>query len=65
MWMVPRTDRYFYDITYAWELLQNNGIMIIDDYLWPDEPIGPKHPKHAIDSFLKCFETEISIIPRS
>jgi predicted O-methyltransferase YrrM len=41
------------DMVLAWPLLETNGLMGVDDYLWemfPDEPT--RHPALAIDAFL-------------
>lgn len=61
------------DAVMAYALLNNNGIMIFDDYLWinrykygpwtgprPDKIIS--HPKLAIDAFVNIYEPYIKII---
>ncbi len=55
------------DLINSWSLLRPGGIMIIDDYTW--SPIhsfkgGPllNSPKIGIDSFINCFNDEITIL---
>jgi len=39
------------DATMAWQLLQKGGVMLFDDYLYPQEPT-----KIGIDAFLNSFD---------
>jgi len=54
------------DMIYAWPLLREGGVMILDDYTWI-----PKHgvdgfqlhsPKMGIDAFCLCFADELTIL---
>ncbi len=49
------------DAVMCWYLLNENGIMIFDDYLWGDTN-STNAPKIAIDSFLSCFKDYLEII---
>ena len=56
----------------AYELLKNNGIMIIDDYLfcgYSSEIVTSNKnylfPKFGIDNFLTCIANEIQVIHRN
>jgi predicted O-methyltransferase YrrM len=49
------------DCVMSWYLLNDNGIMIFDDYLWGDIN-STTAPKIAIDSFISCFKDYIEII---
>lgn len=47
------------DMTLAWKLLKNDGIMAIDDYNYP-HPKGQIHnPKPAIDAFIELVNAEV------
>jgi predicted O-methyltransferase YrrM len=54
------------DMIYAWPLLREGGVMILDDYTWV-----PRHgvsdfqlhaPKLGIDAFVNCFADELTIL---
>lgn len=49
------------DCVMSWYLLNDNGIIIFDDYLWGDIN-STTAPKIAIDSFISCFKDYIEII---
>jgi len=50
------------DAVMAWELLENGGVMILDDYGWQDRPVGPLHPKPAIDAFINFYYKERKVL---
>lgn len=49
------------DCVMCWYLLDDNGIMIFDDYLWGDIQ-STTAPKIAVDSFISCFKDYIEVI---
>ena len=50
------------DACMAWPLLEKNGIMVFDDYMW-GEPRDILHrPKPAIDAFVNIFAEEVEMI---
>lgn len=53
------TPHVLTDCVLAFHRLKPAGIMILDDYLWHNRPFPPKQ---AIDSFIICFETELSVL---
>ena len=50
------------DTVMAWELLNKGGVMILDDYGWQDRPVGPLHPKPAIDAFINFYYKELKVL---
>ena len=50
------------DAVMAWELLEKGGVMILDDYGWKDRPVGPAHPKPAIDAFINFYYKELKVL---
>lgn len=48
----------FLDARMAWDLMSEDGIMILDDYLWPGERSEVQRPKAGIDAFLKTIEEQ-------
>ncbi len=51
------------DMVLAWELLEQGGVMILDDYLWTcfeNEPL--RHPKAGIDAFLSIFAGQYQLL---
>lgn len=50
------------DAVMAWELLEKGGVMILDDYGWQDRPVGPLHPKPAIDAFINFYYKELKVL---
>jgi predicted O-methyltransferase YrrM len=51
------------DLTGAFPLCRLGGIILCDDYLWEMER-NPLHtPKLAIDAFVTCFRSKITILP--
>jgi len=50
------------DACMAWPLLEKNGIMVFDDYMW-GEPRDILHrPKPAIDAFVNIFAEEVDMV---
>ena len=41
-----------HDAEMAFDMLTEGGVMVFDDYGWDLYPVGPNHPKQAIDAFL-------------
>ncbi|CAG8622032.1 4211_t:CDS:1 [Racocetra persica] len=50
------------DVILSWNLLKEGGIMILDDYELDFFEEEYHNPRIAIDSFLKCYQTQIEII---
>ncbi|CAG8694030.1 12656_t:CDS:1 [Dentiscutata heterogama] len=50
------------DAILSWNLLKEGGIMILDDYEWDFFEEEYLNPRIAIDSFLRCYQTQIEII---
>ncbi|CAI2176953.1 7768_t:CDS:1 [Funneliformis geosporum] len=50
------------DAVLSWNLLREGGIMIFDDYEWDYFEEETNNPRIAIDSFLRCYQTQIEII---
>ena len=48
------------DATMAWQLLNQGGVMLFDDYEYPQEPT-----KKGIDAFLECFDGKYDLILRN
>lgn len=54
-----------FDVVVAFSLLQEGGIMIMDDYLLRDSLFGGnklRHPKVAIDAFLRMNKERIEVL---
>ncbi|CAG8656941.1 17561_t:CDS:2 [Racocetra fulgida] len=52
------------DAVLSWNLLKEGGIMILDDYEWDFFEEEYLNPRIAIDSFLRCYQTQIEIIDK-
>ncbi|MDZ7961899.1 MAG: glycosyltransferase [Aulosira sp. DedQUE10] len=51
------------DVVLGWRLIKVKGIIIFDDYNWPEFPDNLiQHPKLAIDAFLTVFCDKIQVI---
>lgn len=50
------------DAIMAWQILKKQGVMVFDDYGWRDQPVGPLHPKPAIDTFITFFGDQIRVL---
>lgn len=50
------------DAVMCWAALKEGGVMVFDDYGWQDRPVGPLHPKPAIDTFLNFFGTKLTVL---
>jgi lipopolysaccharide biosynthesis glycosyltransferase len=66
------------DLTLAWPMLAQNGLMLIDDYEWPTarneeearrgQPPSqdhPAHPKRGIDAFLAAHSDELEVVHKA
>lgn len=49
------------DAVMSWKLLDINGIMIFDDYLWELDKPETLRPKIAIDSFIKNYSDYLQV----
>jgi predicted O-methyltransferase YrrM len=49
------------DAVMSWELLNNNGYMIFDDYLWHLELPETLRPKVAVDDFIKNYSDYLEV----
>ena len=52
------------DIVLSWGLLKEDGILILDDYIWHPEWPFDQTPRIAIDTFISIFGNEIEVIHR-
>lgn len=50
------------DAMLAWKGLREGGVVVFDDYLWPEQPVGPLHPKPGIDAFLALHAHELEVM---
>lgn len=50
------------DACMAFGMLRHNGIMVFDDYLWGNQALVLKTPKHAIDTFIMLYADVIELI---
>lgn len=50
------------DAVMSFDLLEPNGIMVFDDYLWENAPGELKQPKIAIDSFVQVYAEKLTVI---
>jgi predicted O-methyltransferase YrrM len=50
------------DAVLAFGLLKGGGLMIFDDYGWDRLCDDPRHPKIAIDAFLRVYEDEFLVL---
>lgn len=48
------------DACLAWQLLENGGVLVFDDYTWGDPRDALHRPKMAIDAFTNIFAEEIN-----
>ena len=51
------------DAAVSWQLLENEGYLVFDDYLWAelgDDPL--LRPRHAIDAFLAFVEGKYELL---
>jgi predicted O-methyltransferase YrrM len=44
------------DLVLSWRLLKQNGILIIDDYLWGYDRPDVEKPKPAVDAFMYIYD---------
>ena len=50
------------DCVMAWQVLNEGGIMVMDDYLWGDPKIPLHRPKPAIDAFVNIFAENVAVV---
>lgn len=51
------------DAMLAWKGLKQGGILVFDDYEWPEKPHdSPLHPKPGIDAFLHVHAHELEMV---
>ena len=51
-----------FQIILAWQLLEKNGILYMDDYEWGVNPLKEERPKEGIDFFLSIFKNDYELI---
>ena len=51
-----------FQIALAWQLLEKNGILYMDDYGWGVNPPREERPKEGIDFFLSLFKNDYELI---
>lgn len=52
-----RTEVVLADAVLAWPMLKPGGLLLFDDYDWPDHPPG-EDVRMAVDAFTDCFGLE-------
>lgn len=55
-------DDVLTDMTLSWELLKEEGIMILDDYRWQYDLADDLLPRAAIDAFVNAFWKKIEVV---
>lgn len=51
------------DAMLAWRMVEQGGIVIFDDYEWPNhERTSPQHPAEGIDAFVSVHREELEIV---
>ncbi len=58
-----RAPNVLRDMILCWDLLTDDGVMVLDDYLWQmflDQPL--KNPRMGIDAFLNVFQGQYTIL---
>lgn len=53
------------DAVMSWGMLRNDGYLVFDDYRWHKYEADYDNPKLAIDSFLGCYATELTVLHRN
>ena len=66
------------DLTLAWPLLRQGGLMLLDDYEWPGVPVagasGARHPPHdqhvdhpkrGIDAFIATHKEQLTVLHKA
>ena len=51
-----------FQIALAWQLLEKNGILYMDDYGWGVNPPREERPKEGIDFFLSLYKDDYELI---
>jgi predicted O-methyltransferase YrrM len=57
-----RRDDVIIDSLLAWRLLNANGLIIWDDYLWDTHRPTIERPQEAIDFFLQLYADELEVV---
>ena len=55
-------DDTFSDMILSWELLEDGGLLILDDYEWKYDIADDLRPKAAIDAFVNAFWKRIETV---
>ena len=50
------------DICMAWDILDNGGVMLIDDYEWQHAETEQEKPKLAVDCFLEVYKGKYELL---
>lgn len=51
------------DAMLAWKGLRRGGVLVFDDYMWPEHPDdSPLHPKPGIDAFMRVHAHEFDVV---
>ncbi|KAG2438664.1 hypothetical protein HXX76_005211 [Chlamydomonas incerta] len=51
------------DAVMAWPLLKVGGLLVFDDYAWPQYADNPVcHPRQAVDAFLQLFGHQLDVL---
>jgi Methyltransferase domain len=55
-------DDVLLDAFMSWKLLNENGVIIFDDYVWRLDLPAADRPKDAIDLFIYCHLNDLTIL---
>eukprot|EP00198_Chlamydomonas_reinhardtii_P007168 XP_001696504.1 predicted protein [Chlamydomonas reinhardtii] len=51
------------DAVMSWPLLKVGGLLVFDDYAWPDYADNPAcHPRQAVDAFLQLYGHQLHVL---
>jgi len=50
------------DAVMSWQMLSSEGVMIFDDYEWHEYEDDFDNPKLGVDSFLRCYAAELTVL---
>jgi predicted O-methyltransferase YrrM len=54
----------YHDAILAWEILEKNGVLIFDDYLWGNNLPDLDKPMKAVDQFLNVYKGQYTLLDK-